>query len=126
MRSPVIGHGSGSEKRLLKDMYFKKRLYNSYLLELNAHNQYLSFLLKSGVLGLLIFFFTLGYGFWTAWNNRDIVFTAFMLLISVVSFSENMLDVNKGIFFYAFFFSVFLFTGKPLPEISRFSNKTSG
>jgi hypothetical protein len=36
-----------------------------------------------------------------------------MVIISMVSFSENYLDVNKGIFFYAFFFSYFLMsTGK--------------
>lgn len=103
--SPVIGYGSGSEKRLLKEQYFENKLYNSYLNELNAHNQYLSILLKTGAIGLLIFLFTLFYGFRTGWRSRDIILMAFLILFSIVSFSENTLDVNKGIFFYAFFFS---------------------
>jgi len=118
-QSPVIGHGSGSEKRLLKEEYFNNKLYNSYLHELNAHNQYLSISLKTGVIGLIIFLLTLLYGFAIAWKNRDIVFAAFMIIISIVSFSENILDVNKGIFFYAFFFSLFVYSSKPFGRLKR-------
>jgi O-antigen ligase len=117
--SPVIGYGSGSEKRLLKEKYFENKLYNSYLNELNAHNQYLSILLKSGIAGLVIFLLTLIYGFAIAWLNRDIVFAAFMIIISIVSFSENILDMNKGIFFYAFFFSFFVMCSKPFEGFTR-------
>lgn len=119
------GHGSGSEKRLLKEAYFEHRLYNSYLHELNAHNQYLGTWLKTGVWGLLVYFFTLLFGFATALKNRDPVFFAFMVLLSVVGFSENILDVNKGIFFYAFFFCLFVFSGKPFPLLSRLDSKNN-
>ena len=37
---------------------------------------------------------------------------SFMVLVTVVSFSEDLLDVNKGIFFYAFFFSFFILSKK--------------
>lgn len=117
--SPIIGYGSGSEKRLLKEKYFENKLYNSYLNELNAHNQYLSISLKTGIAGLIIFLLTLVYGFAIAWLNRDIVFAAFMIIISIVSFSENILDVNKGIFFYAFFFSFFVMCSKPFEGFTR-------
>jgi len=117
--APVIGYGSGSERRLLKEKYFKARLYNSYLNEFNAHNQYLSIALKTGIAGLIIFLLTLLYGFILAWANRNIVFMAFMIIISIVSFSENILDVNKGIFFYAFFFSFFGWSSKPFDFLHR-------
>jgi O-antigen ligase len=117
--SLLFGNGSGSEKRLLKENYFENKLYTSYLLELNAHNQYLSFLIKTGVLGLIVFLATLSTGFAAARRSRDIVFISFLIMISIVSFSENILDVNKGIFFYAFFFSFFIYTGKPFAPISR-------
>jgi len=117
-QSPIIGYGSGSEKRLLKDKYFENKLYNSYVHELNAHNQFLSFLIKFGVLGLLVFLCTLYVGFTTAWQNKDLIFMSFMILITTVSFSENILDVNKGIFFYAFFFSFFIKSGKSFKPYS--------
>jgi O-antigen ligase len=124
-KSPVFGYGSGSEKRLLKETYFDNKLYNSYLHELNAHNQYLSITLKTGVWGLLIFLFTLLAGFAAALRNRDIIFGSFLIIICVVSFSENLLDTNKGIFFYSFFFSLFIQCGKPFDRLFRFKEGRS-
>ncbi|MFN8290127.1 MAG: O-antigen ligase family protein [Chitinophagaceae bacterium] len=113
LQSPVIGHGTGAEKHLLQNTYFEKRLYNSYLNELNTHNQYLKSFLETGLTGLFLFLFTIGWGIAKALKNRDIIFLSFMSITAVVSFSENMLDVNKGIFFYSFFFSFFVFGSKP-------------
>jgi O-antigen ligase len=110
-KSPVIGHGSGTEISLLHEIYFKKKYYNSFLNKLNAHNQYLSLLLKSGVIGLLVYLVTLAFGFKRALANKDLLFFSFMMVISFVSFSENYLDVEKGVIFYAFFFSFFSFSG---------------
>jgi O-antigen ligase len=109
-KSPVIGFGTGSEVPVLKDQYFKDKLYQSYVSELNAHNQYLSFLLRSGIIGLLIYLFILGFGFRESVKRKDVIFLSFMILVATVSISENILDVNKGIFFYSFFFSFFLFS----------------
>jgi O-antigen ligase len=103
-QAPLLGHGSGSELRLLKEQYFQHRLYSSYINEFNAHSQYLSFLLKTGIAGLLVYLYVLGYGCWVAWRRKDIFAATFLLLVIIVSVGENVLDVNKGIFFYAFFF----------------------
>jgi O-antigen ligase len=107
-RSPVIGHGTGSEKKLLKEKYFEKGLYISYLNEFNAHSEYLSILIKTGIIGLALFMYVLYFGFASAIRGKDILFLSFMLIIAVVSVSENILDLNKGIFFYSFFFPFFL------------------
>jgi O-antigen ligase len=102
---PFAGYGSGSEKELLKKIYYEKKFYNSYLHELNAHNQYLSVWLKTGAWGLLILLATFVYGLVHSWKKRDVVFAAFLIFVCIVSFSENIFDVNKGIFFYTFFFA---------------------
>ena len=107
-RSPVIGYGMGGEKKLLKEKYFQEKLYTAYLNEFNTHNEYLSFLLKNGIFGLAIFIFVLYQGFAASWRRRDPLFISFMILISIICISENLLDLNKGIFFYSFFFSLFL------------------
>jgi O-antigen ligase len=109
-KSPIIGYGAGSEIGLLQTSFFDKKFYNSYLSGLNAHNEYLSFLIKSGVIGLLIYVSTLAFGFRISFRQKDLLFFTFMLLIAIVSLSENLLDVDKGIFFYAFFFSFFIFS----------------
>lgn len=108
--SPVIGHGSGSEIALLKEKYYARRYYNSYINELNAHDQFLSILIKTGVPGLLIFLLVLFAGFKKSIRSKDMLFCSFLVIISIVSFSENILDANKGIFFFAFFYSFFYFS----------------
>jgi O-antigen ligase len=95
---------------LLHDNFFTHRLYNSFLNNLNAHNQYLSFLLKSGVIGLLVYLRTLAFGLNISFQQKDLLLFVFMLIIICVSFSENLLDVDKGIFYYAFFYSFFIFS----------------
>ena len=105
--SPIIGHGSGSEIPLLKEKYFERRYFNSYVNELNAHNQFLSCWIKTGVPGLLVFLLVLIVGFADAFRYRDIVYASFMVIITVVCFSENLLDGNKGIFFFAFGYAMF-------------------
>lgn len=115
-KSPVIGYGSGSEKKLLKEKYFENGLYNSFLNEFNAHSEYLSILIKTGIAGLFLFLYILYFGFATAIRFKDIIFLGFMIIITTVSVSENILDLNKGIFFYAFFFSLLLATDKTMDE----------
>jgi O-antigen ligase len=107
---PLLGYGSGSEPVLLRESYYDHKLYSSYINKLNAHNQYLSFLLKTGVWGLAIYLLVLQYGFRIATQKKDVVFISFMVMIVIVSLSENVLDVDKGVFFYGFFFSFFLFS----------------
>jgi O-antigen ligase len=110
-QSPFIGYGSGAEINILKDEYFNNKFYKSFLVELNAHSQYLSFLIKAGIPGLLLFLYVLYNGFAQAIKRKDFIFLSFMIIITTVSVSENILDLNKGVFFYAFFYSLFLLTG---------------
>jgi O-antigen ligase len=105
---PLIGYGSGSEKYILTDKYFENKFYRSYLLQLNSHDQYLSFWLKTGIIGLLLYLYILYYGFASAIKSKDFLLLSFMIILCIVSISENILDVNKGVFFYSFFFSLFL------------------
>jgi len=123
-KKPIIGYGSGSEMGLLSDAFFIHKLYNSYLSKLNAHNEYLSLWLKSGIIGFLIYAVTLTWGLVRSFKNKDLLFFTFILLVGIVSFSENLLDVDKGIFFYAFFYSFFNFSSeKPFYSKLIFSDQ---
>jgi O-antigen ligase len=117
-KKPLTGYGAGSEIGLLQEGFFNHKLYNSYLNRLNSHNQYLSFLLKAGIVGLLFYLATLAFGFRIAFRQKDLLFLTFLTTVALVSLSENLLDVDKGTFFYAFFFSFFAFSlGKPGSKI---------
>jgi O-antigen ligase len=117
-QSPIIGYGAGTEIQLLQQRYFAKKSYSSYLHRLNAHNQYMSFMIKSGIWGLAVYLATLAYGFKRAVRERDVVFLSFMILIAIVSLSENVLDADKGVMFYSFFFSFFVFAAEQKESIN--------
>jgi len=124
-QKPLIGHGSGSEQPLLHDEFFRAKMYNSFLANLNSHNQYFSFLVKSGAWGLLVFLLTLGYGFKTAIQKKDMIFISFLLLISIVSLSENVLDADKGVMFYSLFFTFLLLSDGGSKPAGIVENKSS-
>lgn len=121
-QAPIFGHGNGAEKKLLKEKYFEHRLYISFIRNFNAHSQYLSFLIRCGAAGLLVFLTVLGFAFRKAFKKKDFLFFSFLVLIAVVSVSENILDVNKGVFFYSFFLSFFLISNMQ-PALNRQLNE---
>ena len=112
--SPWIGYGTGAEVGRLKGKYLTHHLVLSYTHELNAHNQYLSYWLNTGVAGVLLYLGVLVVGAMIAFRRRDILLSSFIVMIVFVSFSENILDTNKGIFFFSFFFILFLY---PVPVV---------
>lgn len=109
-KKPIFGYGAGSEVAILGDQFFNRKLYISYLNRFNAHNQYLTFLLITGIAGLLVYLLTLAYGFKIALSKKDLLFFIFLLLIAIVSLSESILNAEKGVFFYSLFFSLFVFS----------------
>jgi len=108
LKSPFMGYGSGSEEDVLKGAYFQNKFYRSYLLGLNSHSQFLSFLLNQGLIGLLTYLYLFYYGGRIALLRKDFLLLAFLLLLFIVSLSENILDVSKGVLFFAFFLPFFL------------------
>lgn len=108
--SPVIGYGSGSEITVLKEGYFRSKYFHSYMSDLNAHNQFISMFIKFGITGLLIFLATLYYGFRVSLKEKDLLLFAFLFIIATVCFSENIIDRDKGIYFYSIFFSLLIYS----------------
>ncbi len=104
---PVLGYGTGSEKEVLMQKYHKYNLQNAIENNYDAHNQYLAFFIKSGILGILCFLMIIFYGFYIAYKSKNFLYLSFMILFSVTCITENVLESNKGIFFFAFFNAVF-------------------
>lgn len=100
---PMLGYGTGSEKDVLMEKYQKYNLQNAVINNYDAHNQYLAFWIKSGFFGLLFFLTAIGYGFYIAVKSKNFLYLSFLLLFAVTCMTENVLESNKGIFFYAFF-----------------------
>lgn len=102
-----FGHGTGDEIPLLKEKYKENHLAYSYVSSFNAHNQYLSIAIKHGIIGLLIFILAFAYYFKLAVTNKSYIYLVFLIGVCSFFLTENVLDANKGIFFFAFFNSLF-------------------
>lgn len=102
-KKPLFGHGTGEEIGLLKEKYLQKNMMLSYSEAFNTHNQYLAVLIKNGILGLIAFLLMLFYFFRIAIKAKDFIYFSFLIILSIGFFTENIIDANKGIFFFAFF-----------------------
>ena len=102
-KRPILGYGTGDEVELLKQEYLKNNLTVSYNLEFNAHNQYISTLIKHGIIGLIIFLFAFAYYLYLGIRHGNFIYTSFTILLLIGFLTENILDMNKGIFLFAFF-----------------------
>lgn len=100
---PLFGHGTGDEMPLLLNEYKNRNLKVSFKEQFNTHNQYLAILIKHGIVGLIIFLGMLFYFFRLAIQSKNFLYLSFLILITIGFLTENIIDANKGIFFFAFF-----------------------
>lgn len=100
-----VGIGDVQEKLDLcydqKQANFKKGMYNS-------HNQYLFVWLSTGILGILVFIYFLGYYFKKAMHYDDHLMISVLVLYSVVFLFENVLSRQSGVIFFSFLVNFFL------------------
>ena len=103
--NPVWGTGSGDVDDTMKQIsseYEVTNIIDSY----NPHNQFLYTMLGNGIIGLIIFILLLIVPFYRAWINLDYLLLAFIFLFSVLCLTETALELQKGIAFFAVFFSI--------------------
>lgn len=102
-KKPIVGFGAGDEIPLLLKLYKERGMTVSYREEFNTHNQYLAILIKNGIIGLIVFLSMMLYFFRLAIRSKNFMYTSFLILIAIGFITENIIDANKGIFFFAFF-----------------------
>ncbi|TVZ52666.1 O-antigen ligase family protein [Dokdonia sp. Hel_I_53] len=112
-KAPVFGYGIGDYREVLTSQFQKDGNEMLYEANYNAHNQYLSFLLIGGVVLLITF---LIYLFITGvlairYDNQLLILT--LIFYSIVMFTENILERESGVLYFALFLSYFgLFNAK--------------
>jgi O-antigen ligase len=104
-----FGIGAGDVNDELDKTYRKFDYKFGYLDQQNPHNEYLSQLLATGLIGLTVFAFTLGFPLRFAFQQKHTLYLTFIILFAVSFSVESFLERQKGIVFYALFNSLFLF-----------------
>ena len=102
-RRPFTGYGTGEEKPVLFKEYEQMGLTVTLDQRYDSHNQFLSFAIKSGLPGMLVFAALLVFAFATAIKERSYIYLCFLIITTGTCLIDTFLEVNKGIFFFAFF-----------------------
>ncbi len=108
-RHALIGVGTGDVPNAFTMQY---EIMNSKLetkWRLRSHNQYLSMAVAFGIPGLIWFLFSLVMPLINQIRKRDLLYCAFALVSIISMFTEDTLETQAGVTFFALFTSLFLF-----------------
>jgi hypothetical protein len=106
-KHPLFGVGTGD----VKDAFSQElQLNNSPMAETNmrSHNQYLTFSISFGIIGLLLIMFAMIYPSVVLKKYRSSLFLVFFCIILFSMLTEDTLEPQDGVTFFAFFYSVFM------------------
>ncbi|HYF69908.1 MAG TPA: O-antigen ligase family protein [Ohtaekwangia sp.] len=106
---PLLGYGIGALDTYRENCYQQYSFYGVFGTDLNSHNQYLEYLMIGGFPLLLILLISLAYSYYQAKSMRSGLFQIFILFLAMNMLTESLLNVQKGLIFYSYFCSLFMF-----------------
>lgn len=107
--NPIIGVGTGDIADAFANYYEET---NSKLLPENrfrSHNQYLAITVAFGVMGLIVFLFSMFYPFFSDKKNRNYLYFVFLFIMALSMLTEDTLETQIGVTLFAFFNSFLVF-----------------
>ncbi len=105
----IQGYGTGDEKSLLSRCYLSNNWLFLYKENLDSHNEYLSQLIRHGLIGLGFFVANVVLPLRKAFKQKDMMYCGFLITIIVMGLFGSLNHLN-GIIFYAFFNSLLFLT----------------
>lgn len=109
---PLFGYGTGDVADSFSEKYEDLGTNLDKRFQLRSHNQYLSTSIAVGILGLIFMLFCMLYPVKFSFEQRN-YFYLICLCISLLSFfSEDTLETQDGVFFFAFLTNFFLFSSQ--------------
>jgi O-antigen ligase len=101
----IFGHGTGDEVNTITQCYQNKHWLGYGH---DAHNEFLSSLVKHGIFGFTILAVAFFYPYYLAFKFRDLRYFAFLTIILICFLSESMLRGQTGLVFFTLFNTLFL------------------
>ena len=105
----LLGYGQGDAQKHLDYYYMSYGLAPNWFEGFNVHNQYLHILVTYGIIVLFLFLSYIIYSLYIAFKYKDILYLFFLCMTLIVFIFEVILVRNKGIIFFYFFNTFFLF-----------------
>ncbi len=105
----IAGVGTGDAHKAFQKQYIVMETKLSHRWRLRAHNQYLSIAVSFGCIGLAWFLFTLIYPLIWQIRKNDVLYVSFSIISMMSMLTEDTLETQAGVTFFALFTSLFLF-----------------
>ena len=102
-----MGVGTGDVDRAFKEQYEKDQSKLEEKWRLRTHNQYITLGIAFGVSGILLVMAVLFYPLISNYKAAGFVFSSFILIAAVSMLSEDTLETQAGITFFAFLYCLF-------------------
>ncbi len=115
VEQPFFGVGTGDVKKAFEASYEENHSLLEQRWRLRSHNQFLAIATAFGFFGLGWFLFSLFYPAIKERKLRDYFYVVFFITACVSFFSEDTLETQPGVTFFALFNCLFLFL-KPADE----------
>ncbi|MBW2961520.1 O-antigen ligase family protein [Mesonia aestuariivivens] len=110
----MIGKGTGDGKENLYKQYLKNDFKAGYQRKYNAHNQYIEFLMANGLIAILAYICLLLMTLVYSIRINDIFGILVVLLFTIYSLTESILERQSGIFIVALLCNLLFFSNKKL------------
>ncbi len=114
----LLGTGTGDVRDELVKTYYANDFEYGYSKKLNAHNQFLQIWATVGIIGILLFVLALFLPFLSIKSYPQFLFPMFILIIALNAMTESTLEVQRGVLFFAFFYSL-LVVGKEIHTLKE-------
>tara|TARA_R110002051_G_scaffold313322_3_gene389319 strand:+ start:10479 stop:11744 length:1266 start_codon:yes stop_codon:yes gene_type:complete len=113
-RNYFLGSGFGTTQKYLNSCYLSKNLESFAEQNYQTHNQYFSNYARGGFLGLFVLLILYFYSLVFSLKRKQILHLSLLIIIIVASLTENILNRQFGIVFFAFFNSLFFFSSNKI------------
>ena len=112
--NPVLGVGTGDTDFAFKNYYATHQVKLEKKFQFTSHMQYLNITISFGLIGLIIFFVSVLYPPFLLNRYSDYLMISFLITLFISMLTEDTLETQAGITFFAFYNSLLLFA-KPKP-----------
>lgn len=106
----IIGVGTGDLQDEFESSYQRTGSELNDSFRLRAHNQYLTFWVTFGIVGLLLILFSFGLPITISFYKADYQHLIFMAIALLSMINEDTLETQAGVTFFAFFNALLLFS----------------
>ncbi len=103
-----LGVGTGNWKKAYRDFYVSSNSQMAPERYGNVHNQYLNYMVKFGLIGLLLVLFFIFYPVLKSKEYRNKLFLLFLVIMFIGNFGDANFETHTGSNFFVFFYCLFL------------------